>query len=79
MTDSGDPSKRSEFDVPGQQFGDTVHRMVGDDGEDAAQVGLGIDAVKLGGAQQAVHGGRTFAPGVRSQEEIVLSFMHSWS
>ena len=35
-------------DVPGQQLIDPVNRVVGDPGEDVAQVGLGVKAERLG-------------------------------
>ena len=44
-------------DVPGQQFVDAVDRVVGDAGQDVAQIGLGIEAVELGGLDQGVDGG----------------------
>lgn len=46
--------------------------MLGDAFEDVSQVGLGVDAVELGGTDQAVDVGGTFAAGVGAGEEIIL-------
>jgi len=37
-----------QFDVPGQQFFDAVHRVVRDALQDFAQIGLRIQAVEFG-------------------------------
>ena len=47
--------------------------MIGDAGQDVAQVGLGIDAVELGRFGEGVDGGGTLATRVRSGEEIILA------
>ena len=49
--------------------------MVGDAGEDIAQVSFRVEAVQLGCADQAVESGGTFTAGVGSREEIILPFM----
>jgi hypothetical protein len=46
---------------PGQQVGDAVDRMIGDASKHIAQVGLGIEAVELGGLDQGVDCGRALA------------------
>jgi hypothetical protein len=50
--------------VPGQQFVDTVNRMIGDAFQDVAEIEFWVDIVKLGRAEQAVNGRRTFAAGI---------------
>ena len=40
--------------MPGKQFVDSVDRVVGDAGEDIAQISLGIEAVQGGGLDQGV-------------------------
>ena len=49
--------------------------MVGNAGQDLAQVGFRVEAVEFGRADQAVNGGRPFASGVGTGEEIVFPFM----
>ena len=46
--------------------------MVGDAREHLAQVSFGIDVVELGGADQAVNCGGTFAAGVGACEQVAL-------
>ena len=41
-------------EVPGQQIGDLVDRVVGDAAEEIAQIGLGVETVELGGFNQRV-------------------------
>ena|GEM_PF-5123115 len=50
-----------------------VDGVVGNAREHIAQVGFGIDAVKFGGADQAVNCGCTFATGVGAGEQVVLA------
>ena len=59
--------------VPRQEFCDAVNRMICDAGEDRADVGLGIDAVELGGLDEGVDDGSPFAAGIRSCEQSVLA------
>jgi hypothetical protein len=47
--------------------------MVGDAGEHRAQVGFGIEAVELGGADQGVERGGPFPAGIGTGEEKILS------
>ena len=47
--------------------------MIGDAGEDVAQVGLGIEPVELRALDQAVEGGRALGAAVRAGEEVVLA------
>ena len=47
--------------------------MVGDAGEDLAQVGFRIDAVELGAADQAVDAGSALAAGVGSGKQVALA------
>jgi hypothetical protein len=42
--------------VPGQEFVDTVNRIIGDALRDMAQIEFGIDMVELGRTEQAVNG-----------------------
>ena len=47
-------NRRCKIDVPGQQLGDAVDRMIGDAAEHLAQVGFGIVAVELGAFNKGV-------------------------
>jgi hypothetical protein len=51
--------------VPGQQLGDAVDRVLGNVFEHVTQVGLWVQAVELGRADQAVHGGCAFTAGIQ--------------
>ena len=60
-------------EVPGQQFGDAVDRVIGDAREHVAQVGFGIEAVELGRADQAVDRGGALAAGIGAAKQVVLA------
>ncbi len=47
--------------------------MVGDAGEDVAQISFRVEAVQLGRAGQAVEGGGTLTARVGAGEEIILA------
>ena len=70
---SGGSARSGAVDVPGQQFGDTVDRMVGDAAEDIAQVVFGVEAIEFRGLDQRVHRGGPFATGIRSGKNPILS------
>jgi len=53
--------------------------MVGDAFEDVAQVGLGVEIVELGGADQAIEGGRAFATRIGSGEQVILAIMKAFA
>lgn len=55
-------------DIPGQQIINPIDRMVGDIGEDVAQIGFGIDAVHACPTDERVHGGGMLATAVSAQE-----------
>jgi hypothetical protein len=59
--------------MPGQQIVDPVDRVVGNAGEDVAQVGLRIEAVQGRGLDQGVEDRGPAAPGIRAGEEVVLA------
>jgi hypothetical protein len=44
---SGRDALPGEVDVPGQQFGDAIDRVVGDAAEHVTQVGFGVEAVQF--------------------------------
>jgi hypothetical protein len=46
--------------------------VIGDAGEDVAQVGFGVDAVQFAGFDQAVDDGRALATAIRAGEEPVF-------
>ena len=58
--------------IPRQEFDDTIVWMVGDAGEDVAEVGFRVDAVELGGFDERVHGGSSFAAAIGAGEEIIF-------
>ena len=62
-----------KLDVPGQQIFDALDRVIGDDGEDVAQVKLWIDTVQFCRADQRIHRCSAFAARIGAGEEIVLS------
>ncbi len=59
--------------VPRQQFFHPIDRVIGDHGQDMAQVRLGVNAVKFGSAKQTVHRGSAFAARVRAEEHVIFS------
>lgn len=56
-----------------QHFVDAVDRVVGDAGENIAEVGLGIATVEHAGFEEGVDRGSTFVALVRSGEDVILS------
>ena len=61
-----------KLDVPGQEFFDSIDRVVGNPGEHVAEVGFWIDPVQFRSSNQAIHRGGTFASGVGSGKQKVL-------
>src|ERR1700729_2219808 len=59
--------------VPGQEFLDTVDRVIGDALQDMAKIEFGVEIVELSRAEQAVNGRRAFAAGIGSGKEIILA------
>lgn len=59
--------------VPGQELVDAVYRVVGDTGEDVAEIGEGIDAVQLACIDQAVDDGGALTSVVGTGEQPVLA------
>ena len=55
-------------DIPRQQIINPIDRMVGDIGEDVAQVGFGIYAVHSCGTDERVHSSCAFAAAVSTQK-----------
>src|ERR1700691_5958058 len=55
-------------DVPGQELCDAVDGMIGDALDHLPQIGLGIEAVRLGGFDQAVDRCRTQPTCIRTSE-----------
>lgn len=65
--------RRFQACVPGQQFFDSVDRMVSDAFQYVPQVGLWIESIKLGRADQAVDICRTISSRIRPEEKIVAT------
>ena len=47
--------------------------MVGDAGEDVAEIFFGIEIVELGGFDEGVDGGGAYPPGIGAGEEIIFA------
>jgi len=48
-------------EVPGEQFVDPVDRMVGDAGQDSAEIAFGIESIEFRRSDERVDGGSAFA------------------
>lgn len=59
--------------IPRQQFRDAIDFVIGDAGEDIAEVGFWVEAVELCGFDERVDGGGAFSTGIRSGKEIILA------
>ena len=59
-------------EIPGQQFGDAIDRVVSDARQHLAQIGFRIKAIELGRSDQAVNRCRTFAASIRSRKKVIL-------
>jgi len=60
-------------EVPGQELGDAVDRMICDHCEDVAQVGFGIDAVEFASIDQAVDRSSALSTRIGACEQPVLA------
>jgi hypothetical protein len=61
------------FQLPRQEFVDLGDRMVGDLGEDGAEIGFGVDTAQLGGLDQRQDAGGALAALVRASEQPILA------
>ena len=61
------------MDAPGEEFVDPVDRVIGDAGENVAEVFFRIELVESGGFDEGVDSGGTLAAGIGAGEEIVLA------
>ena len=59
--------------IPGQQFVDPLDRMIGDAGDDIAEIGFRIEAVELGRFDEGVHRRGAFAAAVGTGEQPVFA------
>jgi len=59
--------------IPRRQLADAVDLVIGNAGEDVAQIGFGVEVVELGGFDEGVDGGGALTAGIGSCEEIVLA------
>ena len=60
-------------EVPGQQFLQPVHGVIGDVLEHMPQIELRIKSVEFRGAEQAIDRSSAFAASIRSSKKIVLA------
>ena len=60
-------------DIPREEFGDLLHGMVGDAGDDVAEIGFGFEVVHFGGFDDRVDCGGTFTASVGTGEEPVFA------
>ena len=59
--------------IPWEQFVDAVDFVIGDAGENVAEIGFGINGVELAGFDEGVDGSGAIAAPVGSSKEIVLA------
>ena len=72
LSGSLDGRGRVEANVPGQQLGDAVHRVVSNAVQDFTHVSFRIQAIELGRAKQAVEGCGAFAAAIGACKKVVL-------
>src|SRR5690349_12524632 len=58
--------------VPGQQFVNTIDRILGDAREHMAKVSLRVNIVELGRADQTVDCSGSFSTGISASEQVIL-------
>ena len=58
--------------VPGQKFADAIDRMIGDAGQNIAQISLRVEAIHFGGLDEGVHRGGSHAAGIGACKEIIF-------
>jgi hypothetical protein len=64
-------------EVPGEQFVDAVYRVLGDAGQDLAEIAFGIESIEFRRSDHRVDCGSSFAAGVRaSAEESAIMAMN---
>src|SRR6266481_4429497 len=59
--------------VPGQKLADAIDRMISDAGENVSQISLRVEAIYLGGLDEAVHRGSSHAAGIGAGKKIIFS------
>src|SRR5690606_7281822 len=60
-------------DIPRQELGNTVDRMLGDAAEHVSKVRLRIDPVELGGTDERVDRCSPLATGIGSRKQVILT------
>lgn len=60
-------------DTPWQQFVNTVDRVIGNIGQDMAQVSARVDTIEFAAADERVHRGCPLAPAVGASKEEILA------
>jgi hypothetical protein len=60
-------------EVPGEQFVDAVYRVLGDAGQDLAEIAFGIESIEFRRSDQRVDCGSSFAAGVGATKKVVLA------
>jgi hypothetical protein len=60
-------------EVPGEEFVDAFDRVLGDAGQDLAEIKFGIDSIEFRRSDQRVDCGSSFAAGVRATKKVVLA------
>jgi hypothetical protein len=60
--------------VPGEEFVDALHRVIGQPGQHVGEPSLRVDAVELGGLDQGVDRRRPLAATIRSR---IMMLLHS--
>ena len=75
----GKIDRRSEIEVPGEEFFNAVDRMVRNTGQDVRQIGFRIDPVQFRRADQAVDCSGPLPADVGSSKQVVLTIMQSYS
>src|ERR1700720_732863 len=67
-----DKRSAARLPVPGQKFADAIDRMIGDAGQNIAQIGLRVEAIHFGGLDEGVHRGGSHAAGIGASKEIIF-------
>jgi hypothetical protein len=65
-------SSAGRLPVPGKQVADAIDGMVGDAGENVAQIGLRVESAHLGGLDEGIHRCRANAAGIGAGKKVVF-------
>src|SRR5580700_3481578 len=69
----GRGSSAARLPVPGQELADAIDRMIGNAGKHVAQISFRVEAIHLGGFDEGIYRGSSYAAGIGASKKIIFS------